>query len=100
MVQPTILARAIIPIPMGPQPTMTIVSPARTSARRRAWAPMARGSTMAISSGLSPPAGISTSVGRAMISCIPPSVWTPRTRMRTQQFVLPLRQAMHSPQLR
>ena len=38
--------------------------------------------------------------GSVSSPAMPPSWWTPSTEMRTQQFGLPLRQAMHWPQER
>src|SRR5450830_1596850 len=81
----------------GPAPTTSTRWPACTRPRRTAWAPMARNSTMAAWSSVTPSALCTKASGSDKYSVKAPSRCTPSTWMLTQQLVLPCRQATHWP---
>src|SRR5688572_21241715 len=97
---PAIRANSIVPNPIGPAPITKTYSLGSTAALRTPCAPIANGSTKANSSKLNPSPCSKDEEGTDKYSTMPPSTCTPQTCILVQQFGLPLRQAMHSPQLK
>ena len=67
------LLKRATPIPIGPAPTTSTFCPSATPARRTAWAPIARNSTIAACSSVIPFAFFTSACGTLRYSLRPPS---------------------------